>query len=176
MNTALANHDLISIAEAAERFGVHRRTLERWIGAGQLAAVVSETDRRKRLVDPAAIEVLMQEAQDRHQAPSLTSTQRAIVRQPEHAAPAQPDPIGVPMLPDDDRAVIDNALQIVYSHHHRVAAQLSTDAFRPLTLEQLRNGPLGHDLVLLARVAHGQIRLPKEQTLDAIDSVLQLLF
>ena len=78
--------------------------------------------------------------------------------------------------PRDYQEVLDNALQLVYSQHHRLVSQLYPEAFRPLTLEQLRNGPLGQDLQRLARLALGQTREPKEQVLEAIDSVLQLLF
>ena len=76
----------------------------------------------------------------------------------------------------DYQEVMDNALQLVYSHHHRLVSQLLPDAFRSLSLEQLRNGPLGQDLLRLARLARGQIREPKELVLEAIESVLQLLF
>lgn len=76
----------------------------------------------------------------------------------------------------DYQGVMDNALQLVYSHHHRLVSQLMPEAFKSLTLEQLRKGPLGQDLLRLARLAQGQTREPKEQVIDAIDSVLQLLF
>jgi excisionase family DNA binding protein len=78
--------------------------------------------------------------------------------------------------PRDYQEVMDDALQLVYSHHHRLVTQLMPEAFKALSLEQLRNGPLGQDLLRLARLAGGQNREPKEQVLDAIDSVLQLLF
>jgi len=71
---------------------------------------------------------------------------------------------------------MDNALQLVYSQHHRMVTQLYPEAFQPLTLDQLRSGPLGQDLLRLARLARGQVRESKEQVLQAIDSVLQLLF
>lgn len=76
----------------------------------------------------------------------------------------------------DYQAVMDNALQLVYSHHHRLVQHLMPEAFKPLTLEQLRNGPLGQDLLRLARLARGQSKEPKEHVLEAIDAVLQLLF
>jgi excisionase family DNA binding protein len=71
---------------------------------------------------------------------------------------------------------MDNALQLVYSQHHRMVSQLAPEAFQPLTLDQLRNGPLGQDLLRLARLAKGQVRESKDRVLEAIDSVLQLLF
>lgn len=78
--------------------------------------------------------------------------------------------------PRDYQEVMDNALQLVYSHHYRLVSQLMPEAFQSLSLEQLRNGPLGQDLLRLARLARGQIREPKEQVLEAIESVVQLLF
>lgn len=76
----------------------------------------------------------------------------------------------------DYQEVIDQALQLVYSHHHRLINQLYPAAFQPLTLDQLRSGPLGKDLQRLAMLAKGQIREPKEQVLNAIEAIVQLLF
>jgi excisionase family DNA binding protein len=76
----------------------------------------------------------------------------------------------------DYQAVIDQALDLVYSHHHRLAKQLSPDTFIELTLDDLRTGPLGRDLQKLAELARGQSREPKDQVLRAIESVVQLLF
>ena len=78
--------------------------------------------------------------------------------------------------PRDYRDVIDQALQLVYSHHHRLVSQLYPAAFQPLSLEQLRQGPLGQDLTKLSQLARGQVRVAREGVLDAIESVLQLLF
>jgi excisionase family DNA binding protein len=72
--------------------------------------------------------------------------------------------------------VIDQALQFVYSHHHRLIHQLYPGAFSPLSLDQLRSGPLGQDLSRLALIARGQVREPKDLVLTAIDSIVQLLF
>jgi hypothetical protein len=76
----------------------------------------------------------------------------------------------------DYQDVVDQALQLVYSHHHRLMTQLSPAAFVSLTLDQLRTGPLGQDLMRLAELAKGQRRENKEDVLSAIESVLQLLF
>ncbi len=76
----------------------------------------------------------------------------------------------------DYQMVMDNALQLVYSHYHRMVTRLAPDSFHSLTLDQLRGGPLGQDLLRLARLARGQSREPQELVLEAIDSVLQLLF
>lgn len=71
---------------------------------------------------------------------------------------------------------IDEALRIVYSHHHRLVTRLFPDAERPLNMEALRSGPLGRDLRRLASLARGEIREPKETVLERIETVLQLLF
>lgn len=78
--------------------------------------------------------------------------------------------------PRDYQEVMDNALQLVYSHHHRLVSHLYPGSFKPLSLDQLRSGPFGQDLLRLALLAGGQSREPKELVLGAIDSVLQLLF
>jgi excisionase family DNA binding protein len=83
---------------------------------------------------------------------------------------------GVESEPRDYQDVIDQALQLVYSHHHRLITRLYPQAFQPLSIEQLRNGPLGQDLHRLSLLARGQIREPKERVLTAIDAVVQLLF
>ena len=79
------------------------------------------------------------------------------------------------VLPDY-QAAIDEALQLVYSQHHRLISRLHKDSFQELTLGQLREGALGQDLRRLAAVARGDEAEPKEQVLQAIDAVLQVLF
>ncbi len=76
----------------------------------------------------------------------------------------------------DYQEVVDQALQLVYSHHHRLINRLHPTAFQPLSLDHLRQGPLGRDLERLAALARGEIREPKERVLAAIDDVVQLLF
>lgn len=76
----------------------------------------------------------------------------------------------------DYQEVIDQALQLVYSHHHRLISQLHPDAFTPLNLDRLREGPLGDNLSRLAAIAQGRVRESKEDVLEAIEQVLQLLF
>ena len=76
----------------------------------------------------------------------------------------------------DYQDVVDQALQLVYSHHHRLISHLHPAAFRELGLDDLRDGPLGQDLRRLARLARGESREPKERVLEAIESVVQLLF
>ena len=60
--------------------------------------------------------------------------------------------------PRDYQDVIDQALQLVYSHHHRLISRLYPTAFDSLSIEKLRTGPLGQDLHRLAMLAKGQIR------------------
>ena len=51
---------------------------------------------------------------------------------------------------------IDKALLQVYQQHRRLALWLYPDGFRELTLDHLREGPLGRDLRRLAAYAQGQ--------------------
>ena len=76
----------------------------------------------------------------------------------------------------DFQAAIDDALQLVYSQHHRLISQLHPESCRELTLVELREGPLGQDLQRLAALARDEVREPKDLVLSAIDSVLQILF
>lgn len=74
------------------------------------------------------------------------------------------------------QAIIDEALQLVYSQHYRIISRLYPAAMTRIGLEQLREGPLGEDLSRLAQIATGTLRAGREEVLGAIDSVLQLLF
>lgn len=76
----------------------------------------------------------------------------------------------------DYQEVVDQALQLVYSHHHRLIHRLYPAAYHALSLERLRGGPLGQDLDRLAKLARGQVRESKDHVLTAIDSIIQLLF
>ena len=76
----------------------------------------------------------------------------------------------------DYQAAIDDALQLVYSQHHRLISQLHPESFRELTLSDLQGGPLGRDLQRLAALARGEARESKDLVLSAIDAVLQVLF
>jgi excisionase family DNA binding protein len=74
------------------------------------------------------------------------------------------------------RKAIDDALLLVYSHHHRLMSRLHPDTVGVLDIEDLRAGPMGQDLGKLSAIAEGETREPKERVLEAIDSVLQMLF
>ncbi|MCM8750394.1 excisionase family DNA-binding protein [Thermomicrobiaceae bacterium CFH 74404] len=76
----------------------------------------------------------------------------------------------------DYQKVIDDALKLLYSQHHRLMNRLYPAAVQQLSLEQLRQGPLGQVLQRLAAVAQGKISENRERTLEAIELVLQMLF
>ena len=82
----------------------------------------------------------------------------------------------VESVPREHHDVIDQALRLVYTHHHRLISRLYPSAFKPLSLEQLREGPLGTDLQRLSLLANGKAKEAKDEVLLAIDSILQLLF
>lgn len=79
-------------------------------------------------------------------------------------------------VPPEYQAIIEEGLRLVYSQHYRLASRLYPDAAIPLALDQLLQGPLAKDLTRLAQIAVGMVRIGREETLGAIDSVLQLLF
>jgi excisionase family DNA binding protein len=76
----------------------------------------------------------------------------------------------------DYQKVIDEALKLLYTQHHRLMSRLYPAAAQQLSLEQLRQGPLGQVLQRLAAVAQGKISENRERTLEAIELVLQMLF
>ncbi len=171
MNATLKDSNLVSIAAAAKQSRVHRRTVERWIQKGMLIAITSEADRRKRLVSLDDVIILSKEGERQ----SSTRSERPTI----DLVGVEHSKTDLPQTSDEARnymEVIDNALQLVYSQHHRMITQLYSESFQPLTLDQLRSGPLGQDLLRIARLARGQVRESKERVLAAIDSVLQLLF
>jgi excisionase family DNA binding protein len=66
---------------------------------------------------------------------------------------------GVEVERIDFQTTVDEALKIVYSHHHRLVTRLFPDAERTL-----------------AALARGEMREARDTVLERIDSVLQLLF
>ncbi|MBX6753443.1 helix-turn-helix domain-containing protein [Thermorudis peleae] len=76
----------------------------------------------------------------------------------------------------DYQRVIDEALQLLYSQYYRLMSRLYPAAAQHLTLEQLRDGPLGQILQRLALVAQGRAQDSRERILDNIELVLQVLF
>jgi excisionase family DNA binding protein len=76
----------------------------------------------------------------------------------------------------DYQHVVDEALKLLYTQHHRLMSRLYPGAVQPLSLEQLRQGPLGQVLQRLASIAQGRISENRERTLEAIELVLQMLF
>jgi excisionase family DNA binding protein len=80
--------------------------------------------------------------------------------------------------PDYQKA-IDEALLLVNTHHHRLLSHLQPEIappVQPLPLDQLRQGRMGRDLSKLSAIARGETREVKDRVLEAIDSVLQILF
>jgi len=82
----------------------------------------------------------------------------------------------VPEMVPTDQAVIDQALQLIYSQCYRLAGRLAPDALRPFTLDELRASPIGQDLARLAEVARGQRQEPAGEVLTAIQAILDTLF
>jgi excisionase family DNA binding protein len=76
----------------------------------------------------------------------------------------------------NDREVIDQALQLVYAQYETLARQLSPRLVRDVDMDELREGRFGQDLLRLSLMAHGRVREDKEHVLEAIESVLELLF
>jgi hypothetical protein len=79
-------------------------------------------------------------------------------------------------LPGDDQATIDGVLQLVYSQTHRQAGWLAKQRFETLGLDDLRAGPLGHDLRRLALFARGDIHETPDTVQTMVQSILQTLF
>jgi hypothetical protein len=74
------------------------------------------------------------------------------------------------------QALIDQTLEVVHGEFQRLGDRIGIPPGPGISLELLRHGPLGQDLIRLAMVAHGLAREPQELVLEAIDAVLQLLF
>jgi excisionase family DNA binding protein len=82
----------------------------------------------------------------------------------------------VPEAVPTDQAIIDQALQLIYSQCHRLAGRLAPDALRPFSMEDLRKSPIGQDLARLVEVARGLRQEPAGEVLTAIQSILETLF
>src|SRR5690349_648036 len=73
------------------------------------------------------------------------------------------------LAPSEYQDIVDEALQLVYSQHHRILSRLFPGAVPLITTEQLRQGPLGEDLVRLAQIAAGGMRASRKDVFGAID-------
>jgi excisionase family DNA binding protein len=80
------------------------------------------------------------------------------------------------VLDASDQQTIDQALQLVAADAQRLATHLRLTAVVPLTPEELRQGPLGQDLVRLSLVARGRHREAPEAVLTAVEAILHFLF
>src|SRR5262249_12647493 len=74
------------------------------------------------------------------------------------------------------KETIDKALRLIYAQEHRYYVKLMGEHPALTSVEELRNGPVGRDLRLLARIAHGEIEYALDDVLRAVESVLELLF
>ena len=79
-------------------------------------------------------------------------------------------------IPSEYQEAIDEALQLVYSQHLRIASRLDSRPLDQADIAALRNSPLGSDLLRLARIALGHERAGQDEVRGTIDAVLQLLF
>lgn len=71
---------------------------------------------------------------------------------------------------------IDATLKLVYSQFHRYSMKLFGKTPEAVSVESLREGNLGKDLVHLARLSRGEIQANQEEVFRAVNSVLELLF
>jgi excisionase family DNA binding protein len=71
---------------------------------------------------------------------------------------------------------IDKTLRLVYSQMHRYHLKLFGKAPDAVSVEGLREGPLGQDLYHLGRLARGEEQANQEDVFRAVNSVLELLF
>lgn len=86
------------------------------------------------------------------------------------------DPVPRQLLDSSDQQTIDQALQLVAADAHRLATHLRLTALAPLTIDELRAGPLGQDLMKLSLVARGRRRESPETVLTAVESILHFFF
>src|SRR5438270_7466931 len=71
---------------------------------------------------------------------------------------------------------IDKTLRLVYSQMHRYHVKLFGKAPDAVSVEGLREGPLGRDLYRLGRLARGEEQADQEEVFRAVTSILELLF
>ena len=105
------------------------------------------------------------------------------VKQSVHEIGDEPSRLGDARFPNErepaelrDQRAIEKALLRVYHLDRRLLEHLDPDSFRELTLEELRDGPLGRDLQHLAAYANGQVYEDSRLVLSAVEAVLQVLF
>jgi excisionase family DNA binding protein len=161
----------ISMSEAALEFGVSRRTLERWVRKGLLTTVPDVGDGRQRLVDPEMVKRLVKQMPRRRASRQMHVTSGETLLEND-------DRPGAIEVSDDQRyrEAIDTTLLKVYRHDRRLLDLVDPGGARELTLEELREGPLGRDLRLLADYAQRHVYADRRLVPLAVDSVLQVLF
>lgn len=70
---------------------------------------------------------------------------------------------------------IDDVLRVLLSHTHRIATALYPEG-QPLSIEQARQSRVGRDLATLARLASGELKLPRSGVDEILQAVLQIMF
>ncbi len=71
---------------------------------------------------------------------------------------------------------IDKTLRLIYSQMHRYHVKLFGKAPDAVSVEGLREGPLGQDLRRLGKLARGEEQANQDEVFRAVNSVLELLF
>lgn len=71
---------------------------------------------------------------------------------------------------------IDKTLRLVYSQMHRYHLKLFGKAPDAVSVEGLREGPLGRDLYRLGKLARGEEQADQDEVFRAVNSILELLF
>jgi excisionase family DNA binding protein len=169
----ISSENRMSIGEAAQQYGVSRRTIERWIHDKRLVAVPSADDGRKRLVDPETVQALVEQRPrrtTRRKSPSAGNESDPTVED-QNQLPTEAPPAGIGSF-----QAIDEVLLQAYNYQQSLIRSLHPESRQELTLKDLREGPLGWDLRWIAALARGEVSQPRERILSAIDMVLQVLF
>lgn len=76
----------------------------------------------------------------------------------------------------DYEPVIEQTLRLVHSQLHRYQRQLTGTIPDTVSVDQLRDGPLGQDLARLAKIARGEERAAADEVFQSVRAVLDLLF
>ena len=79
-------------------------------------------------------------------------------------------------MPVDYDPIIDQTLRLIHSQLHRYHRRLTGEVPDAVSVEQLRSGPLGQDLLRLAEIARGEERVPADQVFQSVRAILDLLF
>jgi excisionase family DNA binding protein len=75
----------------------------------------------------------------------------------------------------DTLEIIDRTLRLLFSQSHRYARHLGSN-LSVVSMEELRQSPIGKDLLSLGRIAEGEERSDQETVFRKVHIVLELLF